>query len=53
MSVVGRPLHYVIRSADLHKTYDFLVQVFKMKVLRHEENHKACVCTICTGKGYA
>jgi len=48
MSFVGRPLHYVIRTSDLRKTYDFLLQVFQMRVLRHEENHKACGIT-CNG----
>jgi len=48
MSFIGRPLHYVIRTTDLRKTYDFLVKVFKMRVLRHEENHKPCGIT-CNG----
>jgi len=48
MSFIGRPLHFVIRTADLRKTYNFLVNVFKMRVLRHEENHKPCGIT-CNG----
>jgi len=32
----------------LRKTYDFLVKVFNMRVLRHEENHTACGIT-CNG----
>jgi len=32
----------------LRKTYDFLVKVFNMRVLRHEENHNPCGMT-CNG----
>jgi len=41
-------LHYVIRTSNLRNTFDFLTKVFKMRTLRHEENHKACGIT-CNG----
>lgn len=37
-----RPLHWVIRASSLERTLDFTQNVLGMKVLRHEENEKAC-----------
>jgi len=44
----SRALHFVIRATNLRPTYDFLTQVFGMRVLRHEENHQPCGMT-CNG----
>eukprot|EP00425_Heterocapsa_triquetra_P046881 CAMPEP_0195068660 /NCGR_PEP_ID=MMETSP0448-20130528/13281_1 /TAXON_ID=66468 /ORGANISM="Heterocapsa triquestra, Strain CCMP 448" /LENGTH=442 /DNA_ID=CAMNT_0040100201 /DNA_START=55 /DNA_END=1383 /DNA_ORIENTATION=+ len=44
----SRPAHWVIRASDLKKTLKFLVEVFEMKVLRHEEFDQPCAIS-CNG----
>ena len=43
-----RAIHWVIRVTDLEATLNFTSNVLGMKVLRHEENDKACELT-CNG----
>ena len=43
-----RAIHWVIRVSDLETTLNFTSNVLGMKVLRHEENDKACELT-CNG----
>eukprot|EP00933_Yihiella_yeosuensis_P065694 TRINITY_DN69652_c0_g1_i1.p1 TRINITY_DN69652_c0_g1~~TRINITY_DN69652_c0_g1_i1.p1 ORF type:complete len:413 (+),score=62.70 TRINITY_DN69652_c0_g1_i1:39-1277(+) len=38
----GRSAHWVIRSSDLTKSTSFLLGVFGMHILRHEENEAKC-----------
>ncbi|GMR41885.1 hypothetical protein PMAYCL1PPCAC_12080 [Pristionchus mayeri] len=42
VSLVGRPLHYVIKIGDRQKSYDFYVGTMGMKILRHEEFTEGC-----------
>ncbi|KAF8357623.1 glod-4, partial [Pristionchus pacificus] len=41
-SLVGRPLHYVIKIGDRKKSYEFYVGTLGMKILRHEEFGEGC-----------
>ncbi|KAE9551618.1 hypothetical protein FO519_005170 [Halicephalobus sp. NKZ332] len=47
-SFTARSLHYVFKTSNRQKTYDFYVKKLGMKILRHEEFGKGCEAS-CNG----